>query len=359
MADLHIQIHSIFIHIHTKNLTNMLYNDTNGKPNDSTSSTTASSVVHDKHAQALQSERRAAEDIHYLGYQLNLPLLYQAWMHDAHDDPKHDYLFMQRMSHYTHTQEETKWRQLSQDRDYPRIYRRYTMLNDARYFCSEAGIQMLKDQGMYETILNRLTTDAQEPIDQLTNSVRWQKRKEICDKDELASLNRFVGKHVVITGELNDVDRVAVEKLIESCRGHAKQSVTNKTDYLIVGHRLPDGRDVTESTKYQKMLALNTKHIMKSDAIHVLTEPMLRSMVSASLWEQARMQTEARQVQEASATLCSLSKDTRHANPVPKVKPENATPLRRKRRAVQPPVTTEHMPKRVTRSMSRRRDSRK
>ena len=53
------------------------------------------------------------------------------------------------------------------------------------------------------------------------------------------------GLRFVISGEFETISRDKLEDCIKSKRGVVTGSVSGKTDYLIIGYKLEDGRDVT------------------------------------------------------------------------------------------------------------------
>ena len=56
----------------------------------------------------------------------------------------------------------------------------------------------------------------------------------------------------VLTGEPEGYSRERAEKLIKDCGGFVRSAVSGKTNYLVIGPKLDDGRDVTTSNKYKK-----------------------------------------------------------------------------------------------------------
>ena len=54
----------------------------------------------------------------------------------------------------------------------------------------------------------------------------------------------------VLSGEFEVISRDKLEDFIKSKRGIVRGSVSGKTNYLIVGYKLEDGRDVTQGRKY-------------------------------------------------------------------------------------------------------------
>jgi len=56
----------------------------------------------------------------------------------------------------------------------------------------------------------------------------------------------------VFTGEPDYTSREEAENLVKACGGIVRGSVSSKTQYLVIGSALEDGRDVPSGTKYQK-----------------------------------------------------------------------------------------------------------
>jgi len=56
----------------------------------------------------------------------------------------------------------------------------------------------------------------------------------------------------VITGKLDTADRKEVQDKIRELGGLARSGVSGKTNYLIIGSILEDGRQVEEGNKYKK-----------------------------------------------------------------------------------------------------------
>ena len=60
------------------------------------------------------------------------------------------------------------------------------------------------------------------------------------------------GLSIVFTGELGSFDRFQAESLVKSCGGVVRGSVSGKTNILVVGTTLEDGREVESTLKYKK-----------------------------------------------------------------------------------------------------------
>lgn len=75
------------------------------------------------------------------------------------------------------------------------------------------------------------------------------------DEDELrdavmAEEDPLEGLTFVISGEFEGVSRSRLEELVREKGGRLTQAVSGKTNYLIVGYKLEDGREVTQGSKY-------------------------------------------------------------------------------------------------------------
>lgn len=48
------------------------------------------------------------------------------------------------------------------------------------------------------------------------------------------------------------IDRDTAEKIVKNHGGKVTGSISGKTNYLVIGEKLEDGREVTEGSKYRK-----------------------------------------------------------------------------------------------------------
>ncbi len=55
----------------------------------------------------------------------------------------------------------------------------------------------------------------------------------------------LAGLTIVVSGIFNDITREKLETLIAEYGGRCTGSVSGKTDYLVAGYKLEDGREVT------------------------------------------------------------------------------------------------------------------
>lgn len=70
------------------------------------------------------------------------------------------------------------------------------------------------------------------------------------DEDDLrdaveAASDPLEGLTFVISGEFESVSRPKLEQIIKEKGGRVTSAVSGKTNYLIVGYKLEDGREVT------------------------------------------------------------------------------------------------------------------
>jgi NAD-dependent DNA ligase len=75
----------------------------------------------------------------------------------------------------------------------------------------------------------------------------------------------FDGLTIVVTGEFETISRSDLETFIKDKGGRAPGSVSGKTNYLIAGSKLEDGRDVSETKKYKEALNKKVKIYTESE----------------------------------------------------------------------------------------------
>jgi NAD-dependent DNA ligase len=63
----------------------------------------------------------------------------------------------------------------------------------------------------------------------------------------------------VLTGVFEELGREKLEQFINSHGGRCTGSVSGKTNYLITGTKLEDGREVTQGNKYKNAVAKGTE----------------------------------------------------------------------------------------------------
>ena len=72
------------------------------------------------------------------------------------------------------------------------------------------------------------------------------------------------GLTFVVSGVFNEISREKLEALISEYGGRVTGSVSGKTDYLVVGYQIEDGRDVSQGGKYKKAKSLGKKILEES-----------------------------------------------------------------------------------------------
>jgi NAD-dependent DNA ligase len=83
------------------------------------------------------------------------------------------------------------------------------------------------------------------------------------DEDDLKDAafddkNCLEGLTIVLSGEFELISRPKLEEFIKEHGGRNTSAVSGKTDYLVVGYKLEDGREVTQGSKYSKAKQLGT-----------------------------------------------------------------------------------------------------
>ena len=71
------------------------------------------------------------------------------------------------------------------------------------------------------------------------------------DKEDEGDKTCLEGLTIVVSGMFDSITREKLVELIGEYGGRCTGSVSGKTDYLIVGHKLEDGREVTQGSKYR------------------------------------------------------------------------------------------------------------
>mmetsp|Transcript_26195 Transcript_26195/g.56750 ORF Transcript_26195/g.56750 Transcript_26195/m.56750 type:complete len:186 (+) Transcript_26195:175-732(+) len=82
----------------------------------------------------------------------------------------------------------------------------------------------------------------------------------------------------VFTGELKGYSRDAAESLIKSCGGAVRSAVSGKTNYLVIGSLLEDGRPVSSGSKYRRRAESITAGTNKS-GLKIIAKDGLFSLI--------------------------------------------------------------------------------
>ena len=75
------------------------------------------------------------------------------------------------------------------------------------------------------------------------------------EEDEAEKPQVLDGFTLVVSGIFSEITREKLEALISEYGGRVTGSVSGKTDYLVVGYKLEDGREVTLGGKYRNATA--------------------------------------------------------------------------------------------------------
>ena len=79
------------------------------------------------------------------------------------------------------------------------------------------------------------------------------------------------GLTFVATGDFESVSRSKLEGIVRELGGKLTSAVSGKTDYLVIGHKLEDGRDVSQGSKYVKA--------QSSGKVKIITEIQFEELV--------------------------------------------------------------------------------
>lgn len=92
--------------------------------------------------------------------------------------------------------------------------------------------------------------------------VKPTERVESYPSDLVASPQLLDGLTFVFTGVLSNLHREAGEDYVKILGGRVTTAVSGRTDYLVCGDVLEDGRDVTEGSKYRKATELGEEKVV-------------------------------------------------------------------------------------------------
>ena len=88
----------------------------------------------------------------------------------------------------------------------------------------------------------------------------------IKDVDEAMEVDDCLNElTIVLSGEFESISRSKLEEFIKDHGGRVTSAVSGKTNYLIVGYKLEDGREVTQGSKYQKATTLGTPILTETE----------------------------------------------------------------------------------------------
>ena len=79
--------------------------------------------------------------------------------------------------------------------------------------------------------------------------------KDGFDEDSVKVPECLAGLTFVFTGNMDDLNREDAVETIKILGGRVTSAVSGKTNYLVIGPVLEDGRDYKEGSKYKKALS--------------------------------------------------------------------------------------------------------
>ncbi len=109
----------------------------------------------------------------------------------------------------------------------------------------------------------------------------WDKAEEAMNDSESvmdvdiprAKPGSLQGYLFVFTGEPIHISRGQVERLVRDCGGVVRTAVSGKTDYLVIGSKFEDGRDVISGNKYKKAKEKKTTILNELDLFKLIRTP--------------------------------------------------------------------------------------
>nr|CEL69260.1 TPA: replication factor c subunit, putative [Neospora caninum Liverpool] len=129
------------------------------------------------------------------------------------------------------------------------------------------------------------------------------------------SKSSFAGKTFVFTGVLDSMGRDEAVAAVVGNGGRCTSAVSGKTDYLVAGSLLEDGRDVTTGSKYRKALQLMQDGSAKQKAsLKILHEQEFLAMLPESTQKKPKMEArkspeEASRIESEKAVKCDQKAD--------------------------------------------------
>lgn len=133
--------------------------------------------------------------------------------------------------------------------------------------CNSRGTS-LNDQDRIEYSIRTTLVRMTRRIEEL------ERREEQTRLTEKITNQTLVGKECVFTGKLERMLRGDAKQIVYREGGYSSNTVTNKTDYLVLGGRTYDDNTTTKSTKYRKAERLQKE----GSKILIITENEFFSM---------------------------------------------------------------------------------
>jgi len=116
-----------------------------------------------------------------------------------------------------------------------------------------------KEEEDDDSIISIDLDDLEDIMDVEDELVEVQVKEERVYGIDDISCKLFEDKVFVVTGQFDKISRDQIQKFIEEKGGKVSGAVSGKTNYLIAGHVLEDGRKVETSMKYQKATKMGIK----------------------------------------------------------------------------------------------------
>lgn len=86
-----------------------------------------------------------------------------------------------------------------------------------------------------------------------------EEEDESSDEQPSGLKNCLKNLTIVVSGVFLSITREEMENTIKRLGGKQTGSVSGKTDYLVIGHQMEDGREITQGGKYRKAKEKGTK----------------------------------------------------------------------------------------------------
>ena len=115
------------------------------------------------------------------------------------------------------------------------------------------------------------------------------------------------GKSFVVTGVLPSLDRDAAKDFIKQWGGSVKTAVSGKTNFLVAGDVLEDGRPVTASSKYRKAVDKKVKIIGQAELLEMVASTYDPAAEAAAAAAAAAAQTSSSSASSSSSSSSSSS----------------------------------------------------
>ena len=108
----------------------------------------------------------------------------------------------------------------------------------------------------------------------LCDNVPIKEKENISSSDypQVSNLKPLENLTFVFSGVFESINRERIEQFVIELGARMTSAVSGKTDYLIVGSKLEDGRDITTATKYKKAKEKNVTILNEQDFEELMRE---------------------------------------------------------------------------------------